>query len=222
MQLEELLLLAPGGPCNTSTIGQSASPPLSGDSAEQAELAALSQLQDGLACDLFASLQHEHCAPRVAAVAFCSALADRAGLRHPKHFPTASPEEPEPGATTGEADGSATAAMRVGEEEEEARRAGWVLLQHMLAVVRRERASESYVKGDAVHRIKLRAWQAVCVLAPFMPESKRTETLQLLLGVLHRFDLASVKQYQERGVLVNLELFGLQSVLRSPPLHLLG
>lgn len=80
--------------------------------------------------------------------------------------------------------------------------AGRAILEVMLELEQRQRPASKvqYFKGDSVHRQRLRLWQALCVLVPFAAPEKLDKLLEDIVAALHQFDLASVKQYQERGV----------------------
>lgn len=174
VQLELLFLSSPPLASDYGNAGAAAE----GSAVQRAEVSAL--LPHGeLSSRMLESERHAHCAPRAAAITFVAALAQQAGV----------------------APGREHASATCNNATRDALAAGQALLQHMMRVVRDndELQREMYVKGDATHRLKLRAWQVIAVLACFMTADELDSSLGWLLEVLHRFDVASVKQYQERG-----------------------
>ena len=149
------------------------------DAVQQSELCTAATLSDPPTHDLRLALQREHCAPRVVAVAFCAALG-------------AAPSPPKG------AHAVSTSAMPTAES----RAAGAAIFERVWALQLATRAQvneRQYMKGDSTHSMQLRLWQALCVLAPLSAEDRRAELLRSTIAALQHFDLASVKQYQERG-----------------------
>ena len=81
--------------------------------------------------------------------------------------------------------------------------AGALLLNHVLAASQDHPDIQAVVpfKGSTVHRKKVRLWQALAVLAPFHKAANSALTLEGLLATLQQGEIASVKQYQEAGML---------------------
>lgn len=155
---------------------QPAAPSTAADPVQQSELCRTATLRDQPTHDLRVALQREHCAPRVVTVAFCAALSSAAALP--------------PCAAAADA------------HVQQARAAGRAVFERMWALQQKVRTSVDegqYVKGDRTHRMQLRLWQALCVLAPLSAVERQPELLQDMVAALQRFDLASVKQYQERS-----------------------
>lgn len=179
MQLETLLLAVTPQNDVGSTRAAAAS-----DATERAEALSLASLPaDSPAPDLVGNLVTSGSGARVVAVAFCAVLAARAGLTPaPNSQLEASP-------------------VQLPTADTAVHAAGAMLCSRLQLVVREqpEVTAAVYTKGDASHRFKLRAWQALCVLVPFSPAEEQSGLLDDVLAALHRFDVASVKQYQERG-----------------------
>jgi hypothetical protein len=206
LQLERLLFLAAGPAHHRQMHGHGSALGVGGGGAAQrAELSALHR-GPAAAVGLVDSSEAAACEARVVVIAFCSALAECAGLRPPSgqssapSSPHAHPSEG-PDASQSSPASSGPCASRP-EEQRAAQDAGQALLARVMAAVqgRANLQQAAYCKGDATHRLKLRAWQALCVLAPFASAEQQPRLLDAVLGAVQRFDLASVKQYQERGV----------------------
>ena len=182
MQFEQLFLRSPPLVSDFGTLGATAE----GGLVQRGELAA-QPAHSELSAIMLESKSNAHCAPRASAFALVSALAEQAGVACARADVQANVSE-----------GSA--------ERQNARAAGQALLHHMMQLMRdrSDLKRDVYVKGDTTHRLKLRMWQAVCVLACFLPADEQPAALDWLLASLHRFDVASVKQYQERGAVGNV------------------
>eukprot|EP00892_Ulva_mutabilis_P002313 jgi/Ulvmu1/12082/UM084_0005.1 len=88
-----------------------------------------------------------------------------------------------------------------------ARDAGDLLLRAVLAASEADPELMAVVpfKGSAVHRKKVRLWQALAVLAPFHTAAAGSLTLDGVLATLQQGEIASIKQYQEAVLLLLLE-----------------
>ncbi|KAL9326764.1 hypothetical protein ACSQ67_007409 [Phaseolus vulgaris] len=71
-------------------------------------------------------------------------------------------------------------------------------------------AKELYKKYSAIHRRKIRAWQIICVLSPFVKEDIVGKVLEYLYISLNRNNLPAVRQY--------LETFAINIYLKFPSL----
>ena len=157
-------------------------------------------------------------APRLVALQFCQHLAAKAGVL-PLVCNAAGPAEQQhsgqsgadgqQAATTGQAQAQATTAAPQGPLSDSseaapaaaATLAGRALLASMLDAVqsRTVLTMRRYTKGDGTHRLKLRAWQALCLLCCFVHPADEEELIQQVVAELQHPDVASVKQYAERS-----------------------
>jgi hypothetical protein len=221
---------------------------LSMDPVQHSEMSTLAVINDQASQDLRVALQHEHMAPRVIAITFCSVLADQAHVSHPWHklvaFANSSGRFETPGTPSGSTTSPQTPCIhsvhmsydtnqesshaqqevplsRAIEEctqvsqrtcghstcspsavlEKASMEAGRAVLDVIFVLEQQQRPTSKaqYFKGDRRHRARLRLWQALCVLLPFAAPGKLGKLLGDVVAALHHFDLASVKQYQERG-----------------------
>nr|XP_011465219.1 PREDICTED: uncharacterized protein LOC101309934 [Fragaria vesca subsp. vesca] len=78
------------------------------------------------------------------------------------------------------------------------------------AVNDKDLAKELYKKYSAIHRRKVRAWQMICILSPFVCEDIVSEVARCLHTSLYRNNLPAVRQY--------LETFAINMYLKFPPL----
>ncbi|KAL3677602.1 hypothetical protein R1sor_027550 [Riccia sorocarpa] len=69
---------------------------------------------------------------------------------------------------------------------------------------------ELYKKKSAIHRRKVRVWQMLCILSPFLCREDIAQLMHLLKKCLHRNNMPSVRQY--------IETFAAQLFLRFPEL----
>ncbi|KAK7346778.1 hypothetical protein VNO80_21301 [Phaseolus coccineus] len=85
------------------------------------------------------------------------------------------------------------------------------LLELLDSVVNdKDLGKELYKKYSAIHRRKIRAWQIICVLSPFVEEDIVGKVLEYLYVSLNRNNLPAVRQY--------LETFAINIYLKFPPL----
>ncbi|KAL2573579.1 hypothetical protein AAZV13_17G136200 [Glycine max] len=85
------------------------------------------------------------------------------------------------------------------------------LLELLDSVVNdKDLAKELYKKYSAIHRRKIRAWQIICVLSPFVEEDIVGKVLEYLYISLNRNNLPAVRQY--------LETFAINIYLKFPSL----
>ncbi|KAL1371104.1 hypothetical protein HN51_001329 [Arachis hypogaea] len=76
------------------------------------------------------------------------------------------------------------------------------------AVNDKDLAKELYKKYSAIHRRKIRVWQIICVLSPFVDEDIVGKVVDYLYISLHRNNLPAVRQY--------LETFAINIYLKFP------
>ena len=192
MQVKDLLLLHPGMPTDNAGDVPAAQP----SAVQRAELTASLALRHAALQAQCALHSEDSLAPRVATIAFLAELGEQAGVRCSEHYGS----EQELQLQQGRQDSTDSRLEVSAESAAAARRAGGILLARMLHIVERDERMlfEAYFKGDTTHRFKLRAWQALCVLAPFMDAQQHDSMLGSLLPIMQRADVASVKQYQER------------------------
>ncbi|QCD81368.1 tRNA guanine-N1--methyltransferase [Vigna unguiculata] len=83
------------------------------------------------------------------------------------------------------------------------------LLELLDSVVNdKDLAKELYKKYSAIHRRKIRAWQIICVLSPFVEEDIVGKVVEYLSVSLNRNNLPAVRQY--------LETFAINIYLKFP------
>ncbi|XP_031391362.1 uncharacterized protein LOC116203654 isoform X2 [Punica granatum] len=111
----------------------------------------------------------------------------------------------------------ANLAERVGSANENedciaALEAGKLFLLELLdsAVNEKDLAKELYKKYSAIHRRKIRVWQMICVLTPFVREDIVEQVTHSLHIALYRNNLPAVRQY--------LETFAINVYLKFPSL----
>ncbi|KEH31617.1 putative tRNA (guanosine(18)-2'-O)-methyltransferase [Medicago truncatula] len=78
------------------------------------------------------------------------------------------------------------------------------------AVNDKDLAKELYKKYSSIHRRKIRAWQIICILSPFVEEDIVGKVLNYLYISLNRNNLPAVRQY--------LETFAINIYLKFPSL----
>ncbi|CAL5197917.1 unnamed protein product [Lathyrus oleraceus] len=78
------------------------------------------------------------------------------------------------------------------------------------AVNDKDLAKELYKKYSSIHRRKIRAWQIICILSPFVEEDIVGQVLNYLYISLNRNNLPAVRQY--------LETFAINIYLKFPSL----
>ena len=86
------------------------------------------------------------------------------------------------------------------------------LWDRLLHVARTDKALSkgNYMHGGALHKRKLRLWQAIATLCPVVPDEDLEDTLVVMMSSLRDHNHASVRYYQE--------LIALSLVLRRPSL----
>ncbi|KAK7330831.1 hypothetical protein VNO77_25035 [Canavalia gladiata] len=85
------------------------------------------------------------------------------------------------------------------------------LLELLDSVVNdKDLAKELYKKYSSIHRRKIRAWQVICVLSPFVEEDTVGKVVDYLYISLNRNNLPAVRQY--------LETFAINIYLKFPSL----
>ncbi|XP_020231256.1 uncharacterized protein LOC109811829 isoform X1 [Cajanus cajan] len=85
------------------------------------------------------------------------------------------------------------------------------LLELLDSVVNdKDLAKELYKKHSSIHRRKIRAWQIICVLSPFVEEDIVGKVVEYLYISLNRNNLPAVRQY--------LETFAINIYLKFPSL----
>jgi len=86
------------------------------------------------------------------------------------------------------------------------------LWDRLLQVARTDKALSkgNYMHGGALHKRKLRLWQAIATLCPVVPDEDLEDTLVIMMSSLRGHNHASVRYYQE--------LIALSLVLRRPSL----
>ncbi|XP_027919590.1 uncharacterized protein LOC114178088 isoform X2 [Vigna unguiculata] len=82
------------------------------------------------------------------------------------------------------------------------------LLELLDSVNDKDLAKELYKKYSAIHRRKIRAWQIICVLSPFVEEDIVGKVVEYLSVSLNRNNLPAVRQY--------LETFAINIYLKFP------
>ncbi|KAL0020919.1 hypothetical protein WJX77_011015 [Trebouxia sp. C0004] len=151
--------------------------PEGGTSIRQSSWDALERLEPGLA----GQVAHTHALPRLVAVCLMHRLAHLPPSKPgPQHADSSSPED-------------AAAAGELGQ-----RLYASLLSEPVLQVV-------SYQVKSAVHRSKVRTWQALAVLSAFIPAPHVQPALAQLWPLLQGKDVSSVRQYIE-SIVVNLML----------------
>jgi hypothetical protein len=156
------------------------------DSLQRGELRAVEGCWDDATRDALRSAKgsNESILPRVVAICFCHSLAGQAGLLE-EDYTTQSPNGCE---------NMTAVACRV---------AGLQLLKRLVQAAQsdRELLVTDYFKGSAVHRKKIRIWQAIAALSPFAKLKDSSLSIPIIVEALSRFELASVKQFQETGMM---------------------
>ncbi|KAK7251820.1 hypothetical protein RIF29_35366 [Crotalaria pallida] len=87
----------------------------------------------------------------------------------------------------------------------------WFLLELLDSAVNdKDLAKELYKKYSAIHRRKIRAWQIICVLSPFVDKDIVGKVVDYTYTSLNRNNLPAVRQY--------LETFAINMYLKFPSL----